>query len=336
MRLMSKQFLSFTFLFFFTLNILSAQSDSTRLEFFEPSDTFHKGRFWTSLSIGTTAYGAMVYGLSNAWYAESQQSSFHLFNDWGEWRHVDKVGHAMTAYNYTSTGFTGARWIGIKRKKALWTAAAVSFGMQGTIEVLDGFADKWGFSIPDIAFNTLGIGVFVGQELMWQEQRIVMKVSNTFPTYPNNIVTSVDGMHTTTLDQRARDLYGTTFFDKFFKDYNGQVNWMSFNIHSFSKKKNNKFPKWLNVAVGYGAGNMYEGFDYSWTDDDSGIMFERNPDDFPRYSKIYLSFDIDTARLPIKNRFLKTLIGGLNFIKIPSPSLEFTTLGDVKFHALYF
>ena len=330
-----RSFLSFL-LFFLWINVLSAQNNTTKLDFFEPADTFHQGRFWTSLSIGTAAYGAMVYGLSNAWYAESEQSSFHLFNDWGEWRHVDKVGHAMTAYNYTSTGFTGARWIGIKRKKALWTAAAVSFGMQGTIEVLDGFSDKWGFSIPDIAFNTLGIGVFVGQELAWQEQRIVMKVSNTAPDYPNTTITSIDGFHTTTLSQRAKDLYGTTAFDKFFKDYNGQVNWMSFNIHSFTKKKNNKLPKWLNIAVGYGANNMYEGFDYSWTEEDTGIQYERNPDDLPRYSQIYLSFDIDTARIPIKNRFLKTLISGLNFIKIPSPTLEFNTLGGVKFHPIYF
>lgn len=334
---MLRRILSFFLFFFLWVNILSAQVEDSKLAFFEPADTFHQGRFWTSLSIGTAAYGAMVYGLSTAWYAESEQSPFHFFNDWGEWRHVDKVGHAMTAYNYTSTGFTGARWIGINRRKALWTSAAVSFGMQATIEVLDGFADKWGFSMPDIAFNSLGIGVFVGQELAWQEQRIVMKVSNTFPSYPNNIVTSADGFHTTTLDQRARDLYGTSFFDRFFKDYNGQVNWLSFNIHSFTKKKDNKFPKWLNVAIGYGAGNLYEGFpDYSWVDVDTGIRFERDSNEFPRHSRIFLSFDIDTARLPIKNRFLKTLIGGLNFIKIPSPTLEFTTLGDVKFHGLYF
>ena len=333
---MRRRLLSFLLLVFLMISNLSAQVDNSKLSFFEPADTFHQGRFWTSLSIGTAAYGAMVYGLSTAWYAESEQSAFHLFNDWGEWQHVDKAGHAMTAYNYTSIGFSGARWIGMNRKKALWTAAAVSFGMQGTIEVLDGFADKWGFSLPDIGFNTLGIGVFVAQELAWQEQRIVMKVSNTFPEYPNNVVTSADGLHTTTLNQRARDLYGTTFFDRFFKDYNGQVNWLSFNIHSFTKKKNNKIPKWLNIAVGYGAGNLYEGFDYSWTEVDTGIYFERDPNEFTRHSRIFLSFDIDTARLPIKNRFLKTLLKGLNFIKIPSPSLEFTTLGDVKFHAFYF
>ena len=333
---MSKR-LSFSILIFFLWgNFLSAQNDTPTIDFFEPADTFHQARFWTSLSIGTAAYGAMVYGLSNAWYSESEQSSFHLFNDWGEWRHIDKIGHAMTAYNYTSTGFTGARWIGIKRRKAMWTAAAVSFGMQGTIEVLDGFADKWGFSLPDIAFNTLGIGVFVGQELLWEEQRIVMKVSNTFPDYPNTVITSVDGLHTTTLAKRAQDLYGTNGFNKFFKDYNGQVNWMSFNIHSFTKNKNNRIPKWLNIAVGYGANNMYEGFDYSWTEDDTGIRYERDSNDLPRYSEIYLSFDIDTARIPIKNRFLKTLISGLNFIKIPSPSLEFNTLGKVKFHPFYF
>jgi len=160
--------------------------------------------------------------------------------------------------------------------------------------------------------------------------------SNIRNVFLRNTITSVDGLHSTTLDQRIRSLYGTTAFDKFFKDYNGQTNWLSFNIHSFTKKKNNKFPKWLNIAVGYGAENMFEGFDYSWIEEDTGIRYERDPNDFPRYSQIYLSFDIDTSRIPIKNRFLKTLLTGLNFIKIPSPTLEFTTLGNVKFHPIYF
>ena len=44
------------------------------------------------------------------------------------------------------------------------------------IEVLDGFSDEWGFSLGDFAANA-GTGFLVGQELLWKEQRIVLKYS---------------------------------------------------------------------------------------------------------------------------------------------------------------
>ena len=41
------------------------------------------------------------------------------------------------------------------------------------------------------------------------------------------------------------------------KDYNGQTYWLSANIWSFNKESN--FPRWLNVAFGYGADGMLYG-----------------------------------------------------------------------------
>ena len=38
---------------------------------------------------------------------------------------------------------------------------------QASFEVLDGYSAKWGFSIPDIAFNTVGAGLYTSQELLW-------------------------------------------------------------------------------------------------------------------------------------------------------------------------
>ena len=331
-------FLLFFFLFFLLGKSALAQPPSEaseKLPFLQPADTLHKGRFWTSVAIGGTSYTLAVIGLSQIWYADVEKSSFQLFNDFGEWRHVDKIGHTATTYNYCRLGFDGANWTGMNRRNAMWTVAGVSFLMQGTIEVMDGFSAKWGFSIPDIAFNTLGAGLFVGQELAWGEQRITMKTSSTVPTYPEDIITSVDGLHTTTLRQRAHKLYGTRFPETFIKDYNAQTNWLSFNVRSFMKNENSRFPKWLNVAVGYGAQNMYEGFDYEWTEDDTGIEYRRDPNQLQRYSQMYLSFDVDLTRIPTKNRFLKTAFSILNFIKIPAPTLEMNTLGKVRFIPIY-
>lgn len=330
------QRITFLFLIFlFWGNSTFAQTNE-KLPFLQPADSLHKGRFWTCSAIGGTIYTSAVIGLNQIWYAESERTSFQFFNDWGEWRHVDKAGHSFTAYNYSNWMFTGARWTGMKRKNAMWTAAGLSFVLQGTIEMMDAYSAKWGFSMPDIAFNTLGIGLFVGQELAWKEQRIVMKVSSTVPTYPTDVLVSNDGMHTTTLRERAQGLYGKKFPETLLKDYNAQTNWLSFNIHSFMKKKDTRFPKWLNVAVGYGAQNMYEGFNYDWEEEETGIQYQRDPDIYPRYSQVYLSFDIDLTRIKTKSRFLKTAFNILNFIKIPAPTLEMNTLGKVRFIPIYF
>jgi hypothetical protein len=54
----------------------------------------------------------------------------------------------------------------------------------------------------------------------------------------------------------------------------------------------------------------------------------------PRYKQFYLSLDINTALIPTKSRFLKTIFSAINIIKFPAPALEFNTLGEVKFHPM--
>ena len=46
-----------------------------------------------------------------------------------------------------------------------------------TVETLDGFSKEWGASWGDLIANTSGTFVFIGQELLWKEQRIQMKYS---------------------------------------------------------------------------------------------------------------------------------------------------------------
>ncbi len=39
-----------------------------------------------------------MVGLYSAWYSNYPQTNFHFFNDNNEWKQVDKVGHAYSAY----------------------------------------------------------------------------------------------------------------------------------------------------------------------------------------------------------------------------------------------
>ena len=311
-------------------------SQSARLSFFEPADTLHRGRFWTCAGSGFAIYSAFSIGLYNTWYKEFELTGFHTFDDWGEWEHMDKAGHWFTAYTESVLAFKGARWTGLSRPAAMWTGAAVGFGLQATVEVMDAFSAKWGFSWADIAFNTIGVGTFVGQELLWQEQRILVKISSNPVRYPDTPVFSVDGDRQMPLSRRARELYGTSFAELFLKDYNAMTAWLSVNPASFLPPAEgaSRLPRWLNVAVGYGAGNVYGGFGNRW-EDETGAAYQLPADAFPRYRQFFLSPDIDFTRIPTRSSFLRTLFSVINWIKVPAPTLEMNTRGQVKFHAVY-
>ncbi len=314
-------------------NPIGTKQTTTRFQkFLTPSDTFNNRRFYVSVGAGAGLYGAFSIGLWQAWYKDTELSRFHTFNDWSEWQQVDKIGHLYTAYNYSRWAHQGARWTGMARRPAAWTSAGVGMLLQTTTEIMDGYANKWGFSWGDMTFNVLGSGLFVAQELAWKEQRITMKVSSNPQKFPEITIKGVGHSGSITIQERVQDLYGKSFAERFIKDYNAQVDWLTFNIKSFMPQSN--VPGWLNLAVGYGAGNMMAGNGYEWTDE-NGLKYAIDPKTLPRYREFYLSTDIELSRLPIKGKFWKTIIWGFHHIKFPGPALEYNTLGKIKMHWLF-
>lgn len=297
-----------------------------------PSDTFNRHRFWFLVGTGTSAYIGSIALLNNLWYAQYPRSRFHLFNDEGEWMQIDKAGHIISAYQASKWVYGAMRWSGMKNRNSAWFGMAVGTMFQATIETLDGFSSEWGFSWADITANTTGCALFGLQQAAWDEQRIVIKVSNTPRKYPLTPIRSIDGSKTTTIRERTNDLYGDNYTQTFFKDYNALIFWLSINPKSFYK--NSRLPDWLNVALGYGADNMYGGYKNEWPA--KAPEFRLSDTEYPRYRQYYLSFDIDLSRIKTKSKFVKSLARTFNFVKIPSPTLEFNTLGKVKFHPLLF
>ena len=309
-----------------------AQEAPPSLSFFEPADTFHSKRFWVAAGGGAVVYGTVSIGLYRAWYKNYEQTSFHFFNDYGEWMNIDKFGHLFTAYHEARGGFLGANWAGVRHNRAVWAGVGLGMFLQGTLEMMDAYSAKWGFSLSDMAFNAGGVSVFALQEAIWKEQRITIKFSASPVVHSNNPLLSTDGRATSSPNIRADDLFGSTYAQRFLKDYNGQVLWASFNPASFVSSNPAWLPKWLNIAVGYGAENMYGGYANSWTENDA--IFKLSADKYPRYRQYYLSLDVDFTRIPTKNKFLKSLLHVVNFIKVPSPTVEWSR-GRLKFHSFY-
>lgn len=275
--------------------------------FLTPSKLHNKGR--DNLVVGTSVGlgGGILGGLSYLWYSGYERTPFHLFNDGLEWRGMDKVGHAVTAFHVAEYIGNWYEWAGVSRKKAAWRGALTSFAFQGAIEVLDGFSEEWGFSVADIMSNSTGIGLFVLQEHLWENQPITLKfgfIPSEFRKYRSSLL-------------------GENELTGILKDYNGQSYWLSMNIAAITGAS--KVPSWLNLAVGYGAGGMLGGRSNPAVDN-NGVALPN----FERYSQFYLSPDLDFTKIKTKNIYLKTLFKALSFYKFPFPAIEVNTLGKIR------
>jgi hypothetical protein len=258
-------------------------------------------------------YLASLTGLYFAWYKDYPQSAFHLFNDGNEWMQVDKCGHAVSAFYISRIGYSTYRWAGLEERPAAWYGGFLGFAYMLNIEILDGFSSQWGFSPGDLAANTLGSLMFVGQQLVWHEQRFSLKYS----------------FHQSSYATYRPDLLGRNLAQNLLKDYNGQSYWLSGNISAFLPK-GTRFPAWLNIAVGYGAEGMTGAGSNQAEQNGQAVPA------FARYRKFYLSLDVDLTRIPTKSSLLKGIFTVLSMLKIPAPALEYNTLGQLKFYPFYF
>jgi hypothetical protein len=273
----------------------------------------HRGRLNFLLIGGAAVYTGTMIGLYNLWYKDNPQSSFHFTNDGNEWMGLDKAGHATTSYWVGRISYHSLRWSGVKEKHAIWYGGSVGFFFLTTVEIFDGFSAEWGASAGDLIANAAGAGLFIGQQLGWKEQRFLLKFS----------------YHPSDYAQYRPDLLGSTSIERVIKDYNGQTYWLSGNIHAFLREES-RFPRWLNVAVGYGAKGMTGG-------SENVTEFEGKPiPEFKRTRQYFLTLDVDLTRIQTRSKFLKGIFTVLGFIKIPLPTLEYNAENKFIFHYLYF
>lgn len=278
-----------------------------------------KSRQWLVGGASATLFGGSFVFLNKAWYQNYPRSSFHFFNDAGEWLQMDKVGHAWTAYTSSRLVYGAWKWAGLKNEKALLLSTLTSFGYLAAIEYLDGRSAGWGWSWGDIAGNTVGASLYAVQLLKWNEQRVQLKFSAHVNKYDAS------------LKPRADELYGKSLPSLLLKDYNAQTYWFSFNLKSFLPQSN--LPAWLNIAAGYGAEGMWGGIENRAYDENGVKVFDRT--DIQRRRQWYLSPDIDLTKIRTKSKALRTVFFALNALKVPLPAVEYSQ-GKWSVHAFSF
>ena len=278
--------------------------------FLSPSDTLNTKRLKTLVISEAAVASATLVALNQVWYADYPRSNFHFINDNAEWLQMDKMGHVFSSYHLGSFGADALKWSGATRKNQLLYGSTLGLAFLTTVEIFDGYSKNWGASLGDVVANVAGTALYVSQELVWKEQRIVPKFS----------------FHTTPYASARPNVFGNTLQEQILKDYNGQTYWLSANIYSFSKSS--QIPKWLNIAVGYGAEGMITG-------NDAFVNTIFLPES-KRYRQFYLSLDVDLTKIKTKSHFVKTVLTIFNSIKIPAPTIEIKGSGSTKFHFIYF
>lgn len=284
-----------------------AFSQSALNRFLTPSDTLNIQRRNAVVISEASLVTLSLVGLNQIWYADFERSKFHTVNDNNDWLQMDKLGHVFTAYQMGKQGANVLNWSGVSKKDQLLYGATLGFGFLTAVEVLDGFSSEWGFSWGDIGANALGTGLYISQELLWNEQRIDLKFS----------------FHQTSYAEQRPETLGKSFFEQVLKDYNGQTYWLSFNLHSFFKKS--KIPEWLNLAVGYSGNGMLYGSKVP----DNQVLTTNS-----RYRQFFLSFDLNLQKIRTESAFLRTIFNIFNLIKVPFPALEINKNGGA-FHLFY-
>lgn len=271
--------------------------------FFKPSDTLHQARRNAVVISESVLTATALVVLNQLWYADYPKSNFHTVNDNSNWMQMDKLGHVYSAYHLGRFSAEMLQWSGVSKKDQLLYGAGYGFAFLTAVEVFDGYSAEWGFSWGDIFSNAVGTSLYVSQEMLWKEQRIIPKFS----------------FHTTSYANQRPELLGSSLSEQILKDYNGQTYWLSANVASFFKTT--AIPKWANLALGYGADGMTSAID------------TQNQE---RYRQFYLSLDVDLTKIKSNSYFLKSLFSVFNMVKIPAPTFEINTSGNSKFYFFYF
>ncbi len=268
--------------------------------------------FYKFLAVEGVVLTGVISYLKNEWYSDKKRVPFHFYNDFKGWYQVDKFGHFYASYLESNIGYSLMKKFNFSEKKSLYLGGFQGLILETPIEFFDAYYEGWGFSVSDMVANALGSVFFITQQKVFGEQLIRPKLSFSRSIY-------------------ARNAYGllgkNNLISEFIYDYNGYTFWFSFSPNKVFKIK--KIPKWLNLAIGYGADGMLGEFE------NKKLYKGNNLPNYNRYRQFYLSLDIDFSKLKTNSKFLKKVYNALSYIKIPLPTIELSNK-KVKGHFFYF
>lgn len=239
--------------------------------------------------------GVYVY-MDNVWWSE-RSTGFH-FDDGTDLKYaknLDKMGH-FTASCLASTAFADIlRVFRVPENLSLWGGATLGILNATVIEIKDGYAPYWGFSVYDEMANVFGALYPVLQAKVPFFKNFNFKWSYDFDySYKTEY-------YKYKLATETSDAYS------FIDDYDRQYFWLTVDwANLFCKEKSKyKFPYCIDFAVGMSARNLK-------TQDKSKDIRQ----------EFFIGFDVNLTKF-FQNRNIGYYVCKyLNFYHLPMPSLR--------------
>lgn len=276
---------------FFLLNIpCLAQQDSVPVE---RSLVHRLTRRKPMIAAGLVLNSAGILYTGYKWWWQGNYHPFDIkyegyFNNYS--LGVDKTGHFYISHLYFHAIHDVMKWGGYSDKSALITAVAIPAFYAITIEMADGFT-TYHFSLDDLGANMLGIGLGVLQKKYRAANLFRIKWSY----YPSAFAPWRDA--------------NLSLSD----DYDGHIYWLSMDVHHMLPLKARRYwPKWLNLAVGYGV---------------QGASFGATG---PMERKFVFGLDYNLSNINFKNKELTLIKNLLDQFKFPAPGLRKTGKNPVQ------
>jgi hypothetical protein len=232
----------------------------------------------------------------------SSTQSFRIRDNWDESLNANIFGHAMAGYFISYVSEQALLASGVSYKLAPVYGALMGIGYQVYVEVLDGFGSDFSLSPYEMYANILGVTYFTMSQYYPSLQNWSPKLSY----YPSKWF----GQLPKAASQTPID------------DYSAWNFWVSGNINNITDGNLTPYwPRWLNLAVGYGARNL------------------GSPDEC-RLITIGLDYDL-VKLLPDGSGSWNWFKQTLNFVKLPSPTVEWRfdrkwrSVRPARFYFLY-
>ena len=204
-----------------------------------------------------------------------------------------RVGHAALGRPERETSYLVRGYVGL--------------ALQSPVEYFDARDPQYGASVSDLGANLLGSLGVLGQELAWHDVRLMPKVS----------------FHLTGYARQRPNVLCRTVAERLLKDYNGQTYWLCTDVGAFLKP-GNRWPRWLQPAVGYGGEGMV------YNDDGTNAAAGLHA-----YRQFYLSLDVDLRRIPTRSVLLRRVLYTFSVIHLTTPALEYSQRNGFQFHSFY-
>ena len=234
---------------------------------------------------------ALQQYFKKAWWS-GEKRDFWTNHDWRQpFREHDKAGHMYGGFHITRYGTDLLVFACVPRSKAVWYAASYAAAYQLQIELWDAKQAMYGFSPPDLIFNTLGaaLGVATSRREDGSSLRPAMSYHKS---KARKLGVGIN-----------RDMRLTT-------DYTGQTYWMSVNPRNvLNEQAGRMWPKMLRVSAGYGITN--------WRD-------PYTAENRFAHRKFLLSVDLDPEQLPGSHPVLKRIKREMSYYRFPAPALQLT------------